>query len=99
MAESVYKVIEIVGTSSESWEKAGRKELYQRACEQVDRRLAAYVPIATDAAVDRAMREVVMNGLLEQTELPELPPPPAPVSDAGSGGRRGRAGRRRKRGS
>ena len=83
----------------ESWEKAGRKELYQRACEQVDRRLAAYVPIATDAAVDRAMREVVMNGLLEQTELPELPPPPAPVSDAGSGGRRGRAGRRRKRGS
>ena len=83
----------------ETWEKAGRKELYQRACEQVERRLAAYVPVETDVAVDEAMRELVKAGMLEQTELPELPPPPVPAAPADSGGRRGREGRRRRRNS
>ena len=83
----------------ETWEKAGRKELYQRACEQVERRLAAYVPVETDVAVDEAMRELVKSGMLEQTELPELPPPPVPAAPADSGGRRGREGRRRRRNS
>jgi trimethylamine--corrinoid protein Co-methyltransferase len=81
----------------ESWEKAGRKELYQRACEQVERRLASYVPIETDAEADRAMRELVKAGMLEQTVLPELPPPPVPTAPTGDGGRRARSGRRRRK--
>ena len=82
----------------ETWEKAGRKELYQRACDQVERRLAAYTPIETDPAADQAMRDLVTAGMLEQTALPELPPPPVPSAPAAAVGRRGRSGRRRRRG-
>lgn len=43
MAESVYKVIEIVGTSTESWDKAGRAAV-ERAAETVrDLRVAEVV--------------------------------------------------------
>ncbi len=79
----------------ENWVKAGSKELYQRACEQVDRRLAAYVPFDTDAAIDAEMRRLIIAGLHEQTELPVLPPPPEQVATAAIAGRRGRIGRRR----
>lgn len=79
----------------ESWAKAGSKDLYQRACEQVDRRLTAYVPFETDAAIDGEMRRLIMAGLLEQTELPELPPPPEHAVTETAIGRRGRPGRRR----
>lgn len=64
----------------ENWMKAGSTELYQRACEQVDRRLAAYVPVETDAAIDSELRRLVMTGLRRQTELPCLPPLPAPAT-------------------
>ena len=43
MAESVYKVIEIVGTSSESWDRAGRAAI-ERAAETLrDLRVAEVV--------------------------------------------------------
>lgn len=43
MAESVYKVIEIVGTSTDSWDKAGRAAV-ERAAETVrDLRVAEVV--------------------------------------------------------
>lgn len=43
MAESVYKVIEIVGTSSDSWEKAARAAV-ERAAESLrDLRIAEVV--------------------------------------------------------
>ena len=79
----------------ETWEEAGSMELYDRACEQVEQRLANYTPFDTDPAIDAAMREIVQDGFVEQQALPELPPPvemPAPKARAG---RRGRAGRRR----
>jgi len=76
----------------ENWVKGGSKDAYQRACEQVDRRLAAYVPIATDAQIDTELRRLVSSGLETQTELPVLPPPPVPAA-AGAAGRRG-TGRR-----
>ncbi len=79
----------------ENWVKTGSKELYQRACEQVERRLAAYVPFDTDAAADAEMRRLIMAGLREQTELPVLPPPPEHTAAAVAGGRRSRPGRRR----
>ena len=79
----------------ETWEEAGSMELYDRACEQVEQRLANYTPFDTDPAIDAAMRKIVQDGFVEQQALPKLPPPaemPAPKARAG---RRGRAGRRR----
>ena len=75
----------------ENWVKAGSKDTYQRACEQVERRLAAYTPVVTDAAIDAEMRRLVIAGLEKQTTLPELPPLPTPA--AAAAGRRG-TGRR-----
>jgi trimethylamine--corrinoid protein Co-methyltransferase len=79
----------------ETWEEAGSMELYDRACLEVDQRLADYAPFETDPAIDAAMRQLVKDGFEAQEALPELPPPakkPAPKARAG---RRGRAGRRR----
>ncbi|HEX9707794.1 MAG TPA: trimethylamine methyltransferase family protein [Steroidobacteraceae bacterium] len=77
----------------ENWANAGSKDLYQRACEQVDRRLAAYAPFDTDRSADAEMRRLIIAGLREQTELPQLPPPPEhPVIEVAAR-RRGRAGR------
>jgi trimethylamine--corrinoid protein Co-methyltransferase len=78
----------------ENWATAGSKDLYQRACEQVDRRLAAYAPFETDAAIDAEMRRLIKTGLREQTELPELPPPPEHAAAEAGAGRRRRTGRR-----
>jgi len=80
----------------ETWEEGGSLQLYDRACEEVDKRLANYTPIETDSAIDAAMRKLVQDGLLEQQELPELPPSPKPPAPAVKAGRRGRAGRRRR---
>jgi len=82
----------------ENWQKAGSKDLVRRATEEVGKRLAAYQPIDTDPAIDRAMRDLIMAGLQSQEALPELPPPPEPTVAAVPAGRRGRAGRRRARG-
>ena len=79
----------------ETWEETGSLSLYDRACQQAEERLANYTPIATDAAIDAALRQLVIDGLEDQTDLPELPPPPAPQAPKGIPGRRGRAGRRR----
>jgi trimethylamine---corrinoid protein Co-methyltransferase len=77
----------------EAWEKAGAPELYPRACEAVEKRLAAYVPIETDPALDAEMRRLVQSGLERQQALPVLPPLPEP-SAAPAGARRRRGGRR-----
>jgi trimethylamine--corrinoid protein Co-methyltransferase len=62
----------------ETWQKAGSKELYQRACEEVEARLANYRPIETDPMLDAEMRRMITSGLTTQTSLPSLPPPPEP---------------------
>ncbi|HEX7061300.1 MAG TPA: trimethylamine methyltransferase family protein [Woeseiaceae bacterium] len=79
----------------EAWQKQGSKDLVTRATEEVERRLAAYRPIATDPAIDRAMRELILAGMHEQQSLPELPPAAEPAAPAAAG-RRARAGRRRR---
>ena len=43
MAESVYKVIELVGTSSESWEKAAEAALKMASTSLQDLRIAEVV--------------------------------------------------------
>ena len=83
-------------TNRETWEETGSKSLYDRACEQVEERLANYTPIETDVAIDTAMRQLIMDGFETQENLPDLPPPPEPKAPKAIPGRRGRAGRRRR---
>ncbi len=45
MSESVYKVIELVGTSSESWEKAARAAVEMAAKSLQDLRVAEVVQL------------------------------------------------------
>lgn len=80
----------------ETWQEGGSMQLNERACAEVETRLAKYEPFDTDPAIDEAMRALVKEGFVSQTELPILPPPaekPAPNVIAG---RRGREGRRRR---
>ena len=79
------------------WQKAGSRTLEQRATDEVERRLAAYQPIETDPAIDKAMRETVIAGFESQEKLPVLPPPPEVQAAKAPAGRRARAGRRRAR--
>jgi trimethylamine--corrinoid protein Co-methyltransferase len=73
----------VVGRDNrENWLKAGGKDTYARACDEVDRRLARYLPVETDPAIDAEMRRIIVAGLEEQTELPALPPAPQPALDA-----------------
>ena len=81
----------------ETWEEAGSLSLYDRACAEVEERLANYTPIETDPAIDAAMRQIVKDDFEKQEKLPELPPPPEPRAPKAVAGRRGRAGRRRSR--
>ena len=74
----------------ETWEETGSQTLWDRACEQVEERLASYTPIETDAATDAAMRDLILDGLEDQDTLPELPPPPEPKARPERGGRRRR---------
>jgi trimethylamine--corrinoid protein Co-methyltransferase len=80
----------------EAWQKQGSKDLLTRATEEVEQRLASYQPIETDPAIDRAMRELIIAGLNEQTELPAIPPPAEPAAPAAER-RRERGHRRRRR--
>jgi len=45
MADSVYKVIELVGTSTESWEKAAQQAVEQAAKSLRDLRIAEVVEL------------------------------------------------------
>jgi hypothetical protein len=82
-------------TTRDTFEGTKAPNLLERACAQVERRLAAYRPVETDPAVDAAMREVIAAGLESQSELPRLPPPPE-GGGAAVDGRRRREHRRRR---
>ena len=74
----------------ETWQKQGSKDLYQRACAEVDTRLAAYQPLETDPALDAEMRRMIVAGLTSQAGLPPLPLPPEPVTTVARGRRQNR---------
>jgi len=74
----------------DSWVEGGSVSLEERACEQVELRLANYTPFETDTAVDAEMRRLVSDGLESQEKLPDLPPPPEPKAAAASGRRKNR---------
>jgi trimethylamine--corrinoid protein Co-methyltransferase len=85
-------------TTRDTADQTAGPSLVERACEQVETRLAKYQPFETDPAIDEAMREVIRSGFESQEKLPDLPPPPdgSAVRNAPTG-RRGRTGRRRRR--
>jgi trimethylamine--corrinoid protein Co-methyltransferase len=66
----------------ENWLRAGGKDTYQRAVDEVERRLAAYRPVATDPAIDAELRRIIASGLESQTELPFIPPAAEPSDEA-----------------
>ena len=74
----------------EAWIRKGSKDTYQRACEEVDRRLAAYRQLETDPLIDAELRRIIKAGFISQTALPAIPVAPEPVvaSAANSAGRR-----------
>ena len=74
----------------DGWAEAGSRSLNDRACEQVERRLARYQPIETDPAIDAEMRRLIKDGLQSQETLPELPPLAEPIAASGAGRRRNR---------
>ena len=81
----------------EQWLKAGGKDTYQRACDEVDARLARYRPLETDPAIDAELQRIIRSGLVDQTELPFLPlaaEPTAEARAAGAGPARRRNARR-----
>ena len=55
MAESVYKVIELVGTSSESWEKAAAAAVFRAAQSLRDLRVAEVVQLDMQIQDGRVM--------------------------------------------
>ncbi len=69
----------VMRDNRENWTKQGAKDTYQRAVDDVERRLAAYRAPHLDPAIDVELRRIIVSGLVDQTELPTIPPPPDPV--------------------
>jgi trimethylamine:corrinoid methyltransferase-like protein len=81
----------------EAWLRLGGKDTYQRACDEVERRLAAYRQPETDTAIDAELRSIILAGMSDQTTLPEIPPAPEPAEVAPSGAAARRQNPRRHR--
>jgi flavin-binding protein dodecin len=71
MAESVYKVVELVGTSSESWEKAARAAVERAAKSLRDLRVAEVVEqdmVVEDGKVSAFRAKVKLSFKYEGTD-------------------------------
>ena len=66
----------------ENWQKAGGKDTYERAIDEVEQRLAAYRPLETDPAIDAELRRIIASGLESQTDLPFIPAAAEPTAEA-----------------
>lgn len=64
----------------ENWQKAGGKDLRQRAAEEVERRLAAYEPLATDRQLVAEMERLITSGMSAPAPLPAVSAPPRPAA-------------------
>jgi trimethylamine---corrinoid protein Co-methyltransferase len=72
----------------EQWTKLGAKDTYRRACDEADRRLAAYHQLETDPRIDDELRRIIVSGLVSQTQLPAIPIAPEPTDEPVGAGRR-----------
>jgi len=80
----------------EAWLRQGGKDTFERAKDEVERRLASYVQPPTDLRLDDELKKIIRSGLTGQTELPFIPPPPEPSAAPAAGpGRRLNARRQR----
>jgi trimethylamine--corrinoid protein Co-methyltransferase len=82
----------------ENWLKAGGLDTAARATAEVERRLAAYRPPATDPRLVAELERIIRSGLTDQTVLPAVLPAAQPadaVPDDGRAGRRRPNPRRR----
>jgi trimethylamine--corrinoid protein Co-methyltransferase len=80
----------------ENWEKAGQSTLDQRALAEVEQRLAAYQPVATDANVVTEMQNLIRAGMVDgERPLPRIPPPLIKSKGSGNGRRQRKHIRRR----
>ncbi len=59
--------------SADNRVKAGSPTLLARATAEVEERLAAYRPLATDPAVDAALRRLITSGMITEAPLPHVP--------------------------
>jgi trimethylamine--corrinoid protein Co-methyltransferase len=84
-------------TTRDTAEKSRGPGLVERACSEVERRLAAYRPVETDPEIDAAMRAVIREGLQSQDRLPDLPPPDHSAAGPAASPAAGPAVRRRRR--
>ncbi|MCP4357151.1 MAG: hypothetical protein GY796_03920 [Chloroflexi bacterium] len=75
-------------TNRESWQKQDRPTFDQRAKAEVERRLAAYEPVVTDAAVVTELQNIIKAGLDKQENLPEIPAATRPIPTTPSRHRR-----------
>jgi trimethylamine--corrinoid protein Co-methyltransferase len=80
----------------EAWLRQGGKDTFERAKDEVERRLAAYRQPATDPLIEIELQKIIRAGLTDQTELPAIPPPPEPSAPVTAGPAR-RANPRRQR--
>lgn len=70
----------------EQWMNSGAKDTYQRACDEVDRRLARYRPLETDPLIVAELERIIRSGLESQTELPVVPAAAEPSAEAVAAG-------------
>jgi trimethylamine---corrinoid protein Co-methyltransferase len=80
----------------EAWLRQGGKDTFERAKDEVERRLATYRQPPLDPLLDEELKRIIRAGLTDQTDLPFIPPPPEP-SAAPSGGPGRRLNPRRQR--
>jgi trimethylamine--corrinoid protein Co-methyltransferase len=80
----------------ESWERTGRKPLWERAVAEVDERLRRYQPVATDPLADAEMQALIRAGMSEARPLP-LVPAALPLADAPPAAEDGSRARRQRR--
>jgi trimethylamine--corrinoid protein Co-methyltransferase len=80
----------------EAWLRQGGKDTFERAKDEVERRLAAYRQPPLDPRIDEELKRIILAGMTDQTELPVIPPPPEASSPVATGPTR-RANPRRQR--
>jgi trimethylamine--corrinoid protein Co-methyltransferase len=74
----------------EAWQRAGEPSLWQRAVAEVEQRLAAYTPVATDPRAVAEMERIIRSGMAGAAPLPAIPGLGGDIVSGGDGRRQRR---------
>ena len=90
MAESVYKIIELVGTSTDSWEKAAKAAVERASKTLRDLRIAevAQLDMQLEEGKVRAYRAKVKVSFKYEASTSSAPAKSAPAKRSATAGRR-----------